>query len=79
MADPPEKHRGSRPYLPPPPDEAPESVDVPRMDPPPASLEAMVRSRPGSPLPPVRQLPRLGVVVLAALVVAVLVYLLIRS
>jgi len=52
---------------------------VPRMDPPPASLEAMVRSRPGSPLPPERQLPRLGVVVLAALVVAVLVYLLIRS
>jgi hypothetical protein len=24
-------------------------VDVPRMEPPPASLEAMVRSRPGSP------------------------------
>ena len=51
VADPPNQHRGSRPYLPPPPetrDDSPESVDVPRMEPPPASLEAMVRSGPGS-------------------------------
>ncbi|MEO8904685.1 MAG: hypothetical protein ABI488_19895 [Polyangiaceae bacterium] len=49
------KPRGSRPYLPPPPesddDSSPESVHMPRMEPPPASLEAMVRSRPGSAMP----------------------------
>lgn len=53
MTDPPHKHRVSAPYLPPPPDasEGPfESPDVPRMEPPPASLEALVRSRPGSTL-----------------------------
>ena len=40
--------------MPPPPtsrDDSPESFDVPRMEPPPASLEAMMRSKPGSPLP----------------------------
>jgi hypothetical protein len=50
-----DKPRASRHYLPPPPDVSAESVDVPRMEPPPASLEAMVRSRPGSPLTPDRQ------------------------
>ncbi|HEY0467241.1 MAG TPA: hypothetical protein VGC79_23735 [Polyangiaceae bacterium] len=50
MSEPPDPPRGSRNYLPPPPDDSPESVDVPRMEPPPASLEAMVRSRPGAPL-----------------------------
>jgi hypothetical protein len=47
----PDKPRGSRHYLPPPPDDSSESVDVPRMEPPPPSLEAMVRSKPGVPLP----------------------------
>jgi len=46
----PDKPRGSRHYLPPPPGDSSESVDVPRMDPPPPSLEAMVRSKPGVPL-----------------------------
>ena len=50
MSEPPDKPSGSRHYLPPPPDGSAESVDVPRMEPPPASLEAMVRSQPGSPL-----------------------------
>ncbi|HTA93850.1 MAG TPA: hypothetical protein VK745_29940 [Polyangiaceae bacterium] len=51
MAEPPNQRRGSQPYLPPPPetrDDSPESVDVPRMEPPPASLEAMVKSGPSS-------------------------------
>jgi hypothetical protein len=51
VADPSNIRRASQPYLPPPPetqDDSPESVDVPRMEPPPASLEAMVRSSPGS-------------------------------
>ena len=55
MSDPSEPRRGSRPYLPPPPetrDDSPESFDVPRMEPPPASLEALVRRSPGSPLAP---------------------------
>ena len=56
MSEPPDKPSVSRPYnLPPPPDGSPESVDVPRMEPPPPSLEAMVRSRPGSQLPVERQ------------------------
>ena len=50
-----DKPGGSRHYLPPPPDESAESVDVPRMEPPPPSLEAMVHSRPGAPLSPERQ------------------------
>ena len=50
----PDKPRGSRGYLPPPPDDAPESVHVPRIEPPPASLEAMVRSKPGAELVPER-------------------------
>ena len=43
VANPNDKHRASQPYLPPPPDDSPESIAVPRMEPPPASLEAMVR------------------------------------
>ena len=57
MSDPSEPRRGSRPYLPPPPetrDDSPESVDVPRMEPPPASLEALVRRRPASSTTPER-------------------------
>ncbi|MES1177821.1 MAG: hypothetical protein ABUL62_26080 [Myxococcales bacterium] len=57
MSDPPEPRRGSRPYLPPPPetrDDSPESFDVPRMEPPPPSLEALVRKRPGAPLAPAK-------------------------
>jgi hypothetical protein len=45
--------RGKSPNLPPPPaapDDLPESVAVPRMEPPPSSLGAMVQSRPGAPL-----------------------------
>ena len=49
LSEPPDKPSGSRHYLPPPPADSPESVDVPRMEPPPASLEAMVRSRAGTP------------------------------
>ena len=47
--DVPERRRGA--VRPPPslvPDDAPESIEVPRMDPPPPSLEAMVHSRPRS-------------------------------
>ena len=54
MSDLPSKPRGSKPYLPPPPesvDDSPEAVHFPRMDPPPASLEAMVRSKPGATMP----------------------------
>jgi len=40
--------------LPPPPDDAPESVHVPRIEPPPASLEAMVRTKPREPSAPER-------------------------
>ena len=57
MSEPPEPRRGSRPYLPPPPetrDDSPESFDVPRMEPPPASLEALVRKRPAPPAAPER-------------------------
>jgi hypothetical protein len=57
VADRPNQRQGSQPYLPPPPetrDDSPESVDVPRMEPPPASLEAMVRSGPGSNAAPER-------------------------
>ncbi len=79
MTDPPEKPRGSRPYLPPPPDDSPESIDVPRMDPPPASLEAMVRSRPGSPLPPERDTSWVGVILLVAALLAITVYVLLRD
>ena len=78
MSEPPDKLPGSRPYnLPPPPDGSPESVDVPRMEPPPASLEAMVRSRPGAPLPPERQSSRIWValIVIAIAIGAVAYYL----
>jgi hypothetical protein len=50
VSEPPDKPSGSRHYLPPPPDDSPESVAVPRMEPPPPSLEALMRSRPGAPL-----------------------------
>ena len=68
VSDPPDQHRGSKPYLPPPPDQDdfPESVHFPRHEPPPASLEAMVRSRPGSPLPRERSFPWLWLLALAA-------------
>ncbi len=51
VSDPSDERPGSQPYLPPPPesrDDAPRSVHFPRMDPPPASLEAMVRNGPRS-------------------------------
>jgi len=69
----PQKPRGSRPYLPPPPDDgSPESVEVPRMEPPPASLEAMVRSRPGAPLP--ARSSSWGWIALIVIVVAAVAY-----
>jgi len=40
-----------RDFVPPPPDEGPDSVHFPRMEPPPASLEAMVQSRNRAPQP----------------------------
>lgn len=49
MADPNDKRRVSQAYLPPPPasgDDAPGSVHFPRMSPPPASLEALMRNGP---------------------------------
>ena len=80
MSDPPSNPRGSKPYLPPPPesfDDSP-SVHFPRMDPPPASLEAMVRrSKPGSPLPrePERDASwRWVVVVVVVLVLGAVLY-----
>jgi hypothetical protein len=51
VVDPPNRRQVSQPYLPPPPetrDDSPDSVDVPRMEPPPSSLEAMVRNGPGA-------------------------------
>ncbi|MEI9949600.1 MAG: hypothetical protein WDO74_11625 [Pseudomonadota bacterium] len=73
MSEPPNKPRAGRPYLPPPPDDSPESVDVPRMEPPPASLEAMVRSRRGSPLSVERGQSWLWMVLLI-LAIAVIAY-----
>ena len=64
--------------MPPPPatrDDSPESFDVPRMEPPPASLEAMVRSKPGSPLPSERSGPWLWIAGLALLIAAAAYYL----
>ena len=74
MSEPDDKPRGSRHYLPPPPDGSAESVDVPRMEPPPASLEAMVRSRPGAPLPPERQPPWLWVTLIVIVIGAIAYY-----
>lgn len=57
--------------LPPPsdaPDDAPEAVQVPRMEPPPPSLEAMVQSRAEKPEPPTPWWVWAIVVVVAALV-----------
>ena len=70
-----DKPRNSRPYLPPPPetdeDSSPESLHMPRMEPPPASLEAMVRSRPGSAMPGEDGRSWVWVVALVAVVAAV--------
>ena len=49
------------------------------MEPPPASLEAMVRSRPGSLLPPERRPPWLWVSVLVLAVVALAYYLVLQQ
>ena len=76
MSEPPDKPSGSRRYnLPPPPDGLPESVDVPRMEPPPASLEAMVRSRPGAPLPPERQSSWVWILLIVIAIAAAAYYL----
>jgi hypothetical protein len=77
VADPPNHRRGSQPYLPPPPetrDDSPESVDVPRMEPPPASLEAMVRSGPGSVAGPERDAFWGWVLVVLAIGAAITIY-----
>ena len=82
MADHPNQRRGSQPYLPPPPetrDDSPESVDVPRMDPPPASLEAMVRSRPGSAVRSDRDSTWLWLSLILAIGVVITVYVLSSS
>ena len=79
VADPPDYRRGSQPYLPPPPetrDDSPESVDVPRMEPPPASLEAMVRSGPRSAAGRDRDSTWLWVSMLLAVGVVITVYVL---
>ncbi len=76
MSDPPEPRRGSRPYLPPPPetrDDSPESFAVPRMEPPPSSLEAMVRRRPGAPSAPERS-ARWPWIALLMLTIGVIMY-----
>ncbi len=74
MSEPPDKPQASHYYLPPPPDDSPESVDVPRMEPPPASLEAMVRSRPGSPLAPERQSSWVWIGLIAIAIAAIAYY-----
>jgi hypothetical protein len=79
VADRPNQRPGSQPYLPPPPetrDDSPESVDVPRMEPPPASLEAMVRSGPGSSAASERDSTWLWVSMVLAVGVGITVYVL---
>lgn len=79
VSEPPKPHLSSKPYLPPPPesrDDSPESVDVPRMEPPPASLEAMVRSRPGSSARADRDPTWLWVLLVLAVGVVITVYVL---
>ncbi len=79
MADFPNRRQGSQPYLPPPPetrDDSPESVAVPRMEPPPASLEAMVRSGPGSKSGSDRDSTWLWVTMVLAVGVVITVYVL---
>lgn len=49
------------------------------MEPPPASLEAMVRSRPGSLLPPERRAPWLWVAVIVIAIVALAAYLVLEQ
>ena len=81
MSEPPHNYRGSQPYLPPPPEtgeDSPEALDVPRMEPPPASLEAMVRSGPGSRVEPERDSTWLWVSLLLVVGVLVSIYI-IRS
>jgi hypothetical protein len=73
-SDKPDKPKASRHYLPPPPDGSAESVDVPRMEPPPASLEAMVRSRPGSPLAPEKQLSWIWIALILIAIGAIAYY-----
>ena len=77
-----DKRRGSRPYLPPPPesddDSSPESLHMPRMEPPPASLEAMVRSRPGSSMPGEERRNWVWVAALVAVVVALAYFAFVR-
>ncbi|HEY3255740.1 MAG TPA: hypothetical protein VGJ91_17395 [Polyangiaceae bacterium] len=79
MSEPPDKPSGSRHYLPPPPDGSAESVDVPRMEPPPASLEAMVRSQPGAPLAPARQSSWVWVLLTVIAIAAIAYYLGLRQ
>ena len=77
MSDPPAPRRGSRPYLPPPPetgDDSPDSFEVPRMEPPPRSLEAMVRRRPGSPLAPAKSSRWLWIALLMVTIGALFYY-----
>ncbi len=79
MADPLKPRRASEPYLPPPPvtrDDSPNSVDVPRMEPPPPSLEAMVRSGPGPSAGSARDSTWLWISMLLAIGVVVTVYVL---
>ena len=75
----PDRPRGSRPYLPPPPDDGPESVHVPRIEPPPASLEAMVRSKPGAQLPPERGPSWVWTVLLIVAIAAIAYYVGLRN
>ena len=79
MSELPKNPRGSSHYLPPPPDDSPESVDVPRMEPPPASLEAMVRSRPGAPLPAERHSTWIWVALIVVAIGAIAYYLGLRQ
>jgi len=74
VSEPPDNPRGSRHYLPPPPDESSEAVDVPRMEPPPASLEAMVHSGAGAPATPERKWSWVWTAVIVIVIAAVAYY-----
>jgi hypothetical protein len=79
VTDPPKPRRGSEPYLPPPPatrDDQPDSVDVPRMEPPPPSLEAMVRNGPSSTAGSERDATWIWVAMVLAIGVLVTIYVL---
>jgi len=71
----PDNPRRRSPDLPPPPDEALDSVKLPRMEPPPPSLEAMVRSGPGAPLPSERHSSWVWVVLIVLAIGAIAYYL----